>query len=53
VSSPVVAAKDRQEQEEHVEDVEEDRRGAKCRRSDVLAAAQPLEVEQRRPGEDD
>jgi hypothetical protein len=36
------AAEDRQEQEKHVEDVEEDRRGEKRRGADVLPAAQPL-----------
>src|SRR5919106_1759654 len=46
------AAEDRQEQEEHVEDIEEDRRGEKRRRADVLGVAQPLEIEQRQPGED-
>ena len=41
----LASAEERQEQEEHVEDVEEDRRGEQRRGADVLVAAQPLEVD--------
>jgi adenylate cyclase len=44
--SSLVAAEDRQQEEEHVEGAEEDRGGEQRRRSDVLGAAQPLEVEE-------
>ena len=45
--SSLVAAEDRQEEQEDVQDVEEDRSGEQGRSSDVLRAAQPLEVEER------
>lgn len=42
----LVSAEDREEQQEHVQDVEEDRCGQQRRRADVLGLAEPLEVEQ-------
>src|SRR5262245_48238063 len=47
-----VAAEDRKEEQEDVENVEEDRRGEQGCRTDVSLVAQPVEVEQRQPGED-
>src|SRR4029077_4636639 len=52
ISLVVPTAEDRKEEEEHIEDVEEDRRREEGCRPDVLGAAQPLEVEQDEPGED-
>lgn len=48
----IAAAEDRQEQQENVEDVKEDRRCKQRRSADVLLLAQPLEVERREAGED-
>jgi hypothetical protein len=48
----LASAEERQEQGEHVEYVEEDRRGEKRRAAYVGGAAQPLEVEHRQTGKD-
>src|SRR5215218_5923905 len=50
--SLVLSADERQQQQEHVEDVEEDRGGEQRGGPDVLAAAKALEVEGRQAGED-
>src|SRR2546430_1847592 len=48
----ITAAEDRQEQEEHVENVEKNRSRENRRGSDVLGSAQSLEVERRQTGKD-
>src|SRR5580693_6575436 len=53
-SSPLPpAGADLQEEREHVQDVQEDRRGQERRGGGVGVGAQPLEVEHGEPGEDD
>ena len=51
--SPFVLGEDLQEEQEHVQDVQEDRRGQQRRGGDVRIGPRPLEVEQDEPGEDD
>ena len=48
-----VRPEDAEKEQEHIQDVEEDRRRHQWGRSDVLRASETLKVEHREDGEDD
>ena len=50
--SPFVMGEDLEEEQEHVQDVQEDRRGKERGGGDVRIGPRPLEVEESEPGED-
>src|SRR5690242_19648704 len=53
VAKRLAAREDPQEEQVHVQDVEEDRRGQQRRHPDVPGVADALEVDHREAGEDD